>query len=112
MKQKIVLIAVASALGLTLGLANADESSIVNATDAPALVAAADVILPDGSRPDMDQDHSTTVDVEKPEVEHMDVDVETPDIDKPEVEKPDMDKPDMNKPEIEHPDVSHPDVDH
>ena len=107
MKQKMVLIAVASALGLTLGLANADESSIMNATDAPALVAAADVILPDGSRPDMDQDHSTTVDVEKPEVEHMDVDVETPDIDKPEVEKPDM-----NKPEIEHPDVIHPDVDH
>ncbi len=107
MKQKIVLIAVASAFGLTLGLANADESSIVNATDAPALVAAADVILPDGSRPDMDQDHSTTVDVEKPEAAHVDVDIETPDID-----KPDMDKPDMNTPEIEHPDVSHPDVDH
>lgn len=110
MKQKILLIAVTSVLGLGIGLANADEASTVNTAGIPVLVAAADVTLPDGSRPDMDNDHSAAGTVEKPEVEHMDVDhvdVEKPDIDKPEIEHPDVDHPD-----VEHPDVNHPDVDH
>lgn len=106
MKQKIVLIAIASALGLTLGLANADESSVVNGAGTSLLVAAADT-TPDVTHPDMDQDHANTAEVEKPEAAHMDVDVEKPDMDKPEVERPDMEMPEIEHPDVEHPDTSH-----
>ncbi len=107
MKQKIALIVLTSALGLTLGLTNAEGASITASTDTPVLTAAADVTLPEASHPDMDQDHTPGVDVEKPEVEHADVDVEKPDMDKPEVEKPDMEKPEIAHPDVEHPDTSH-----
>ena len=110
MKQKILLIAVTTALGLSIGLVNADEAFTVNAAGIPVLVAAADVILPGGSLPDMDNDHSATGGVEIPEVEHMDVD--HMDVEKPDIDKPEIDHPEVDHPEVEHPDVSRPDVDH
>lgn len=107
MKQKIALIALTSALGLMLGLANAEGASMTVSTDTPVLTAAADVTLPEASHPDMDQDHAAGVDVETPDVAHADVDVEKPDLDKPEVERPDMEKPEIEHPDVEHPDTSH-----
>lgn len=107
MKQKIALIVLTSALGLTLGLTTAEGASMTANTDTPVLTAAADVNLPEASHPDMDQEHAAGVDVEKPEVAHADVDVEKPDMDKPEVERPDMEMPEIERPDVEQPDTSH-----
>lgn len=126
MNRKLVLLAIASTLGLGIAVSYADEAGHQPASG-QLMVAGADFtknnpangadVTKSGSDMTIDThgaDVSRTgsdVDVTTPSNAKPDVDDERPEVENAETDKPDIDRPEVERPEVEMPDVNRPEID-